>query len=118
MGPIDSVSRATYRAPLRRYDNVEAMRRRLVADTARRATGLRQITRGLGTLDAEIYDSIARSPSPLLDATMPKLSRAADHSKLWIAIAAGLALSGKPSLQRGAARGLSLIHISEPTRPY
>lgn len=106
------MSRATYRAPLRRYDNVEAMRRRLVADTARRATGLRQITRGLGTLDAEIYDSIARSPSPLLDATMPKLSRAADHSKLWIAIAAGLALSGKPSLQRGAARGIASLAVT------
>ncbi|SDU41751.1 bifunctional phosphatase PAP2/diacylglycerol kinase family protein [Gordonia westfalica] len=71
-----------------------------------RASGLSQITRGMGTLDAEIYDSIARSPSPLLDKTMPVLTHAADHSKLWMAIAAGLAVSGRPSLQRGAARGI------------
>ncbi|WP_439029236.1 diacylglycerol kinase family protein [Gordonia terrae] len=77
-----------------------------------RSSGLSQITRGMGTLDAEVYDSIARSPSPLLDASMPALSRAADHSKLWMAIAAGLALSGRPSLQRGAARGISSLAVT------
>ncbi|WP_394811387.1 bifunctional phosphatase PAP2/diacylglycerol kinase family protein [Gordonia jinghuaiqii] len=77
-----------------------------------RSSGLSQITRGMGTLDAEIYDTIARSPSPLLDATMPPLSRAADHSKLWMAIAAGLAVSGHPSLQRGAARGLAALAVT------
>uniref|UniRef100_UPI003D8DCFAB bifunctional phosphatase PAP2/diacylglycerol kinase family protein n=1 Tax=Gordonia sp. B7-2 TaxID=3420932 RepID=UPI003D8DCFAB len=87
------------------------MRRRLVR-TARRTAAVRQITRGLGSLDAEIYDSIARSPSPLLDATMPKLSHAADHSKLWMAIAAGMALSGQPTLQRGAARGIASLAVT------
>ncbi|GAC69512.1 bifunctional phosphatase PAP2/diacylglycerol kinase family protein [Gordonia soli] len=78
----------------------------------RRLTGLRQITRGLGTLDAEIFDSIARSPSPLLDATMPPLTRAADHSKLWIGIAGGMALTGRPTAQRAAVRGLGTLAVT------
>ncbi|WP_247611544.1 bifunctional phosphatase PAP2/diacylglycerol kinase family protein [Gordonia paraffinivorans] len=76
------------------------------------ARGLSQMVRGLGALDAEIYESIARSPSPLLDTTMPVLSRLADNSKLWMAIAAGLAMSGRPSLQRGAARGMASLAVT------
>ncbi|BBW99069.1 hypothetical protein MMOR_00060 [Mycolicibacterium moriokaense] len=70
----------------------------------RRHRGIRQIGEGLGTLDREVFDAIADSPSPLLDAVMPRLTRA-DHSKLWFAIAAGLAAFG--GRRRGAAmRGL------------
>src|SRR5262245_47382096 len=70
-----------------------------------RRRGIRQIGQGLGTLDREVFEAIAESPSPLLDATMPRLSRAADHSKLWLAIAAPIIAVGGPSAQRGAARG-------------
>ena len=79
----------------------------------RRGGGIWQIGQGLGTLDREVFEAIAESPSPLLDATMPRLSRAADHSKLWLAIAAVLALVGGQSAQRGATRGvLSLAATS------
>jgi diacylglycerol kinase family enzyme/membrane-associated phospholipid phosphatase len=79
----------------------------------RRLRGIRQIGRGLGTLDREVFEAIAESPSPLLDATMPRLSRAADHSKLWLAIAAALAAVGGPSARRGVTRGvLSLAMTS------
>jgi undecaprenyl-diphosphatase len=71
-----------------------------------RNRGIRQIGAGLGTLDREIFDAIAESPSPLLDAVMPRLTSAADHSKLWFAIAAVLATSGNKSAQRGALRGV------------
>ncbi|MGC4934927.1 bifunctional phosphatase PAP2/diacylglycerol kinase family protein [Gordonia sp. DT30] len=70
------------------------------------------MTRSLGALDAAVYDSIARSPSPLLDATMPSLTRAADHSKLWLVVAAALAVSGRPDLQRGAVRGLGSLAVT------
>ncbi|AZG43660.1 Putative lipid kinase BmrU [Gordonia insulae] len=76
------------------------------------SSGLRQITRGLGTLDAELFETIARSQSPALDASMRPLSRAADHSKLWLAIAAGMALSGRPAAQRAAARGLGTLAVT------
>ncbi|MDT7732272.1 MAG: hypothetical protein QOK45_2525, partial [Mycobacterium sp.] len=77
-----------------------------------RRRGMRQIGQGLGTLDREVFEAIAESPSPLLDATMPRLSRAADHSKLWLAIAAALAALGGPSTQRGAARGVLTLAVT------
>jgi diacylglycerol kinase family enzyme/membrane-associated phospholipid phosphatase len=77
-----------------------------------RRRGIRQIGQGLGTLDREVFEAIAESPSPLLDATMPRLSRAADHSKLWLAIAVALAALGGPSAQRGAARGMLALAVT------
>lgn len=74
--------------------------------------GLRQIGDGLGTLDREVFEAIAESPSPLLDTVMPRLTRAADHSKLWIGIGAGLAMFGKPAMQRGATRGLLTLAVT------
>ncbi|MCV7097645.1 phosphoesterase, partial [Mycobacterium kubicae] len=74
--------------------------------------GLRQIGDGLGTLDREVFEAIAESPSPLLDTVMPRLTRAADHSKLWIGIGAGLAMFGKPAMQRGATRGLVTLAVT------
>jgi hypothetical protein len=46
--------------------------------------GLRQITEGLGALDAEVFEAVANARSPLLDPTMPALTRAADHAKLCL----------------------------------
>ena len=74
-----------------------------------RARGLRQITQGLGTLDREIFEAIAESPTPLLDSAMPPLTRMADHSKLWLGFAAAMLVSGKPSAQRGAVRGVATL---------
>lgn len=78
----------------------------------RRRQGIRQIGEGLGTLDREVFDAIAESPSPLLDAVMPRLTRAADHSKLWFAIAAALAAVGSPSARRGATRGVVSLAVT------
>ena len=78
----------------------------------RRRRGIRQITEGLGTLDAGVFEAIANSPSELLDVTMPPLTRAADHSKLWFAIAAALLASRNSSAQRGAVRGLATLGVT------
>lgn len=78
----------------------------------RRGRGIRQIGEGLGTLDSEVFEAIAESPSPLLDATMPRLSRAADHSKLWLALAAALEAFGGPAAKRGAARGVLTLAVT------
>ncbi len=74
--------------------------------------GIRQITGGLGTLDREVFDAVAESPSVLLDKAMPVLTRAADHSKLWLAIAAVLAATGSPSARRGAGRGVATLAVT------
>jgi diacylglycerol kinase family enzyme/membrane-associated phospholipid phosphatase len=77
-----------------------------------RARGIKQITRGLGTLDRELFVAVAETPTPLLDTVMPPLTRAADHSKLWFAIAAGLLATRKPAAQRGATRGLVTLGVT------
>jgi undecaprenyl-diphosphatase len=78
----------------------------------RRREGLYQIGKGLGTLDREVFEAIAESPSPLIDAVMPRLTRAADHSKLWFAIAAALRAFGSPSAKRGATRGVLTLAVT------
>jgi diacylglycerol kinase family enzyme/membrane-associated phospholipid phosphatase len=74
--------------------------------------GIRQIGQGLGTLDREIFEAVAESPSPLLDAMMPKLTSAADHSKLWFCLAAVIGAAGTPSMRRGASRGVVSLAVT------
>ena len=50
--------------------------------------------RELVVLDRAVYDAVHATPSPTLDHAVARISRAADHSKLWLAIAAALALAG------------------------
>ncbi len=78
----------------------------------RRRRAIQDIGRGLGTLDREVFEAIAESPSPLLDATMPQLTRAADHSKLWFVIAAALGVFGGASARRGATRGVVSLAVT------
>ena len=74
--------------------------------------GLTQIGQGLGTLDREVFEAVAESPSPLLDATMPRLSWAADHSKLWFVIAAALVATRHQATARGAMRGVASLAMT------
>ncbi|OSC38737.1 bifunctional phosphatase PAP2/diacylglycerol kinase family protein [Mycobacterium decipiens] len=78
----------------------------------RRWRSLKQITRGLGALDLELFEAIAETPTPLLDTAMPPLTRAADHAKLWMAIGAALLASRKPTAQRGATRGVITLGVA------
>jgi membrane-associated phospholipid phosphatase len=63
-------------------------------------------------VDAALYTAIAASDTPSLDVAMRGLSRAADHSKLWFAVAAGLALLGGNSGRLGARKGLVSVGIA------
>jgi undecaprenyl-diphosphatase len=67
---------------------------------------------GLGTVDRRIFLAVAESDSKALDVVMPRLTAAADHSKLWFAIGAGLIAAGSPSMRRGAARGLLTLAVT------
>jgi hypothetical protein len=78
----------------------------------RTSRGLQQITEGLGALDAEVFEAVANARSRLLDTTMPALTRAADHAKLWLAIAAAMAMSGSRSARRGAGRGVVSLAVT------
>lgn len=73
---------------------------------------VRKFGRGLGTLDREVFEAVAESPSPLLDRLMPQLTAAADHSKLWLGLAAGLGAVGSPAVRRGSARGVLSLAVT------
>lgn len=73
---------------------------------------LRTLHEGLSDLDRRLFDAVAVSPSPLLDLTMRPLSAAADHSKLWMVLAAGLGGLGGLSSRRGAVRGVATLAVT------
>jgi undecaprenyl-diphosphatase len=63
-------------------------------------------------VDTAVYAAIAASDTPSLDVAMRGLSRAADHSKLWFAGAAALALLGGPGGRLAARKGLASLGIA------
>jgi undecaprenyl-diphosphatase len=63
-------------------------------------------------VDAAVYGAVAASDTPSLDIAMRGLSRAADRSKLWFAIAAALALLGGPSGRLAARKGVVSLGIA------
>jgi membrane-associated phospholipid phosphatase len=66
----------------------------------------------VGVADRRLFRRVARLSSPPLDAVLPPLTRAADHSVLWMAISGGLALSGRPESRRAAGSGLASIAVA------
>jgi membrane-associated phospholipid phosphatase len=63
-------------------------------------------------LDVAVYAAIAATPTPTLDRGFRGLSRAADHSKLWLTGAAVLAAGGGAAGRRAAVNGLGSIALA------
>src|SRR3954451_15576563 len=63
-------------------------------------------------LDCELFARVAGGHTPWLDRGLPLLSRSANHSGLWVAIAACLAAGGGRRGQRAAIRGLVSIGVT------
>ncbi len=63
----------------------------------------------LEALDLAVYQAIAATDTPDLDRDFERLSRAADHSKLWIATAGALALTAGDRGRRAAVNGLAAV---------
>jgi membrane-associated phospholipid phosphatase len=72
------------------------------------AEGLRE----LGAVDRAIYSAVASTPTPSLDEPLRRLSNAANNSRLWLAMAAGLAAAGGRTGRRAAARGTLAIGVT------
>ena len=66
----------------------------------------------LTRLDTAVYAAIARTQTPSLDRAMRRLSRTADHSKLWLGTAAALALVGGDDGRRAAVNGLASVALT------
>ena len=94
----------------------EAVAERLADTLAHRAGPVsRQVAQGLrelGAIDRAIYSAVASTPTPTLDEPLRRLSDAANNSRLWLAIAAGLAVAGGEAGRRSAVRGTLAIGIT------
>lgn len=66
----------------------------------------------VGAADRELFRRVAGSHSAILDRALPPLSRAADHSVLWMVTATGLASTRRPALVRAAVRGLTAVGVA------
>jgi membrane-associated phospholipid phosphatase len=87
----------------------------LADDLLRRGGAARQrvadVLHQLGAIDRAVYAAVASVPAPALDRAMRRLSRSADRSRLWLGIAAALALTG-PAGRRSATRGVLAIGVT------
>lgn len=72
----------------------------------------RRIKKTVSALDREVFAAVARTDSALLDSLMPKLSRAADYSVLWMGIAAAMRFSRSRVTRRAAARGVGTLAVT------
>ena len=68
--------------------------------------------RELGAVDRAVYEAVARTPTATLDGPVRQLSGAADRSKLWLGIAAAVALLGGERGRRAALEGVVAIGVT------
>lgn len=66
---------------------------------------LREAGRELVVLDRAVYATVQATPSPTVDHAMARISGAADHAKLWLAVAGGMSVLGDRP-RRAAGVGL------------
>jgi membrane-associated phospholipid phosphatase len=81
------------------------------AQAPARATAV-HVLRELGTIDRAVYRAVAETPVPLLDRPVRRLSRLADWSRLWIAVAAVMAAAGGRTGRRAAVAGLTTLAVN------
>jgi undecaprenyl-diphosphatase len=66
----------------------------------------------LEDLDRSVFESVAGWQSPVLDRIMPGLSVGASYSRIWMAIAAVLALVGGAKGRRTVVEGLTAVGMT------
>ncbi|MBC7644271.1 MAG: phosphatase PAP2 family protein, partial [Thermoleophilia bacterium] len=59
--------------------------------------------------DLSVYRAVAQHHAPWLDMTLPRLSHAADNSKLWVGISLALVLIDGKRGRRAALQGLTAV---------
>jgi membrane-associated phospholipid phosphatase len=63
-------------------------------------------------MDQAVFDAVADTPTPNLDRFLVVVSRSADHSRLWLVTAAGLAALGGGRGRRAASLGVLAIGLA------
>ncbi|SOB89064.1 phosphatase PAP2 family protein [Streptomyces sp. 1331.2] len=76
-----------------------------------RTTSPADVLTDLRAIDGALYAAVAATPTPALDSALRRLSRAADHSKISLTVAAGLALvPGRP--RQAAVVGVAAVALA------
>jgi membrane-associated phospholipid phosphatase len=71
--------------------------------------------RELGAVDRAVYEAVAGTPTPELDAPFRRLSDAANNSRLWFGIAAMIAMFGGKRGRQAALEGVLAIGVTSAT---
>jgi undecaprenyl-diphosphatase len=79
------------------------------------ATRWAEAFRELAAVDRAVYEAVARTPTPELDGPVRRLSDAANYSRLWLGIAAAIALVGGGRGRRAALEGVAAIGVTSAT---
>ncbi len=87
----------------------ERLAQRLAATPTPRRAALAKALEELGAVDRAIYRAVADTPMPTLDEPLRRLSRLANNSGLWLAIAGGLFVVGGAKGRRAAVIGVAAI---------
>jgi membrane-associated phospholipid phosphatase len=90
----------------------DALARRVPAGQGPSANILVGALRELGAVDRAVYEAVARTPTATLDGPVRRLSAAANHSRLWLGIAATVALVGGERGRRAALEGVVAIGVT------
>jgi undecaprenyl-diphosphatase len=98
--------------PEPRESVADALARRVREREGPSANVLVQGLRELGAVDRAVYEAVASTPTGTLDESVRRLSGAADMSKLWLGIAAAVALAGGKRGRRAALEGVVAIGVT------
>ena len=101
--------------PDQRESVADALARRVTDRQGPTAHVLVEALRELGAVDRAIYEAVARTPTGSLDGPVRQLSGAADKSRLWLGIAAAVALLGGSRGRRAALEGVVAIGVTSAT---
>jgi membrane-associated phospholipid phosphatase len=85
---------------------------RRLDEVSQKRPALTEVLRDLGRLDLTVYRAIAATPTPTLDEPLRRVSDIATRSKLWLGIAAAMAVVGGPAGRRAAVTGVAALGIN------
>lgn len=72
-------------------------------------------SRAWSAADRRLFELVANRDWPGPERVLPRLSRSANHGRLWFAVAGAMALSNTPRARRSAARGLASLALASAT---
>jgi undecaprenyl-diphosphatase len=87
----------------------------MVSADARAAAGrewFSEVRSEVSALDQSVFDAIQRTPTPVLDDLLVRLSNSANHSKVWLTTAAVVAAVGGSRGRRAAVESVAAIGMA------